>query len=62
MDEKKLIIEDFTEDSPNIVIDSIEPWESRKHYYTVRGKNENGKFETDVFVDINDNLVLELPE
>lgn len=61
MDEKKLIIEDFANDFPFLTITDIEPLSDMgDHYYNVKGNDENGEFETSVFVD--NELVLILPE
>lgn len=63
MDEKNIIIEYFAndEDAPATVT-SIEPLaELGEHYFKVKGKDENGKFETNVFID-SEGMVLILPE
>lgn len=62
MDEKKIIIEYFAnDDSPATVTDIEQLPEIGEHYYKVNGKDENGEFETSVFVD-NDSSVQILPE
>lgn len=63
MDEKKIIIEYFANDEPPATVTSVEPLEeleNNKHYYKVKGKDENGDFETNVFVE--NEAVLILPE
>lgn len=63
MDEKNIITEYFAndEDAPATVT-SIEPLtELGEHYFKVKGKDENGKFETNVFID-SEGRVLILPE
>ena len=62
MDEKKIITEYFEndDDSP-ATITKIEPLlELGEHYYKVKGTDEDGEFETSVFVV--DNSVQILPE
>lgn len=61
MDEKKIIIEYFENDEPPATITSVEPLaelENSEHYYRVKGKDEDGEFETKVFVDNKDVLIL----
>ena len=63
MNEKNIITEYFAndEDAPATVT-SIEPLiELGEHYFKVKGKDENGKFETNVFID-EDATVQILPE
>lgn len=64
MDEKKIVIEYFaTDDSPATITDIEQLPELGKHYYKVKGKDEDedGEFETSVFVD-SDSSVQILPE
>lgn len=52
MDDKKIIIEYFANDDPLATITTVEPLAGiGEHYYKVRGNDENGDFETNVFVD-----------
>lgn len=63
MDEKKAIMEEYEsyEDFPVTSID-IEPHpDYGEHYYVVKGRDRNGTFENEVFVDSNLS-VLTLPE
>lgn len=62
MDEKKIITEYFANDDPPATITNIEQLpELGEHYYKVKGKDDNGEFETNVFVD--DDLSIQiLPE
>lgn len=61
MDEKKIITEYFDNDEPPAIVISIEQLSDvGEHYYKVKGKDENGEFETSVFVD--NESVLILPE
>ena len=62
MNEKKIITEYFEndDDSP-ATITTIEPLDGHgEHYYKVNGTDEDGEFETSVFVV--DDSVLILPE
>lgn len=61
MDEKKIIIEYFENDDSPATITKVEQLpELGEHYYRVSGKDENGEFETSVFVI--DSSVQILPE
>ena len=61
MDEKNIITEYFENDDLPATITMIEPLsELGEHYYKVKGKDENGEFETSVFVI--DSSVQILPE
>lgn len=61
MDEKNIITEYFENDDPPATITMIEPLsELGEHYYKVKGKDEDGEFETSVFVI--DSSVQILPE
>lgn len=61
MDEKNIITEYFENDDLPATITMIEPLsELGEHYYKVRGKDEDGEFETSVFVI--DSSVQILPE
>ena len=61
MDEKNIITEYFENDDLPATITMIEPWsELGEHYYKVKGKDEDGEFETSVFVI--DSSVQILPE
>lgn len=61
MDEKNIITEYFENDDLPATITMIEPLsELGKHYYKVKGKDEDGEFETSVFVI--DSSVQILPE
>ena len=61
MDEKKIITEYFENDDPPATITKIEPLpQLGEHYYKVKGKDEDGEFETSVFVV--DSSVQILPE
>ena len=61
MNEKKIITEYFENDDSPATIISIEQLTSMgEHYYKVKGKDENGAFETSVFVE--NEAVLILPE
>ena len=63
MDDKKIIIEYFSNEYPSMTIMDILPFSDReedKHYYEVKGTDEKGDFETSVFVD--NGTVLILPE
>lgn len=61
MDEKKIITEYFANDDSPATITSIEQLSGvGEHYYKVKGKDEDGEFETSVFVD--NESVLILPE
>lgn len=61
MDEKNIIIEYFENDDLPATITMIEPLsELGEHYYKVKGKDEDGEFETSVFVI--DSSVQILPE
>jgi hypothetical protein len=63
MDEKKIITEYFEndDDSPATITD-IEPLtELGEHYFKVKGKDDNGEFETRVYID-DDTTVQILPE
>lgn len=51
MDEK-IITEYFANDDPPATITSIEKLNGAgEHYYKVKGKDEDGEFETSIFVD-----------
>ena len=51
MDEKNIITEYFENDDLPATITMIEPLsELGEHYYKVKGKDEDGEFETSVFV------------
>ena len=61
MDEKNIIIKYFENDDSPATITMIEPLsELGELYYKVRGKDEDGEFETSVFVI--DSSVQILPE
>lgn len=61
MDEKNIIIKYFENDDSPATIAMIEPLsELGEHYYKVKGKDEDGEFETSVFVI--DSSVQILPE
>lgn len=61
MDEKNIIIKYFENDDSPATITMIEPLsELDEHYYKVKGKDEDGEFETSVFVI--DSSVQILPE
>ena len=61
MDEKNIIINYFENDDSPATITMIEPLsELGVHYYKVKGKDEDGEFETSVFVI--DSSVQILPE
>ena len=61
MDEKNIISEYFENDDLPATITMIEPLsELGEHYYKVKGKDEDGEFETSVFVI--DSSVQILPE
>lgn len=61
MDEKNIIIKYFENDDSPATITMIEPLsELGEHYYKVKGKDEDGEFETSVFVV--DSSVQILPE
>lgn len=61
MDEKNIITEYFENDDLPATITMIEPLsELGEHYYKVKGKDEDGEFETSVFVI--DSSVQILPE
>ncbi len=61
MDEKNIITEYFENDDPPATITMIEALsELGEHYYKVKGKDEDGEFETSVFVI--DSSVQVLPE
>lgn len=61
MDEKNIITEYFGNDDLPATITMIEPLsELGEHYYKVKGKDEDGEFETSVFVI--DSSVQILPE
>lgn len=61
MDEKNIITEYFKNDDSPATITMIEPLsELGEHYYKVKGKDEDGEFETSVFVI--DSSVQILPE
>ncbi len=61
MDEKNIIIKYFENDDSPATITMIEPLsELGEHYYKVKGKDEDGEFETSVFVI--DSSVQILPE
>ncbi len=61
MDEKKIITEYFENDDSPATVTKIEPLKHLgDHYYKVIGEDEDGKFETDVFVV--DETVQILPE
>ena len=61
MDEKNIITEYFENDDIQATITIIEPQsELGDHYYKVKGKDEDGEFETSVFVI--DSSVQILPE
>lgn len=61
MDEKIIITEYFENDDSPATITMIEPLsELGEHYYKVKGKDEDGEFETSVFVI--DSSVQILPE
>ncbi len=61
MDEKNIIIKYFENDDSPATITMIEPLsELGVHYYKVKGKDEDGEFETSVFVI--DSSVQILPE
>lgn len=60
--EKKIIIEYFAnDDSPATITDIEHLTELDEHYYRVKGKDDNGEFETSVFVD-DDSTIQILPE
>lgn len=58
MDELKLINEYFANDDPPAVITNIKIF--NEHYYTVKGNDSDGEFETNVFV--SNGTVIILPE
>ena len=61
MDEKNIITEYFENDDLPATITMIKPLsELGEHYYKVKGKDEDGEFETSVFVI--DSSVQILPE
>lgn len=61
MDEKNIITKYFENDDSPATITMIEPLsELGEHYYKVKGKDEDGEFETSVFVV--DSSVQILPE
>ncbi len=61
MEEKNIITEYFENDDLPATITMIEPLsELGEHYYKVKGKDEDGEFETSVFVI--DSSVQILPE
>lgn len=61
MDEKNIITEYFENDDSPATVTMIEPLsELGEHYYKVKGKDEDGEFETSVFVI--DSSVQILPE
>lgn len=61
MDEKNIITEYFENDDLPATITMIEPLsELGEHYYKVKGRDEDGEFETSVFVI--DSSVQILPE
>ena len=63
MDEKNIITKYFAndEDAPATVT-GIEPLtELGEHYFKVKCKDDNGEFETSVFID-SEGMVLILPE
>lgn len=61
IDEKNIITEYFENDDSPATITMIEPLsELGEHYYKVKGKDEDGEFETSVFVI--DSSVQILPE
>lgn len=63
MAEKKIIIEYFANDEGlPATVSSIEPLtELGEHYFKVKGKDEDGEFETSLFID-DEGMVLILPE
>ena len=61
MDQKNIITKYFENDDSPATITMIEPLsELGEHYYKVKGKDEDGEFETSVFVI--DSSVQILPE
>ena len=59
--EKKIIIEYFANDDTPATITTVEHLtELGEHYYKVKGSDENGEFETTLFMD--NGSVLILPE
>lgn len=61
MNDKKIITEHFAnDDTPAMVTDIEAVADMGEHYYKVTGTDENGEFETTVFVD--GSLVLIVPE
>lgn len=61
MNDKKIITEHFAnDDTPAMVTDIEAVADMAEHYYKVTGTDENGEFETTVFVD--GSLVLIVPE
>lgn len=59
MNDKMVIVEYFANDESPATIESIEKLSGKKeHYYIVKGKDENGKFETCVFVDAGNVFIL----
>lgn len=62
MDDKKIIIEYFANNDPPATITTVERLPGiGEHYYKVKGNDENGEFETSVFVD-DSSFVQILPE
>lgn len=62
MDEKKIIIEYFANDDQPATITSVELLHGiGEHYYKVKGIDENGEFEINVFVDDGSSVQI-LPE
>lgn len=62
MDDKKIIIEYFANDDPPATITTVEQLPGiGEHYYKVKGNDENGEFETNVFVDDSSSIQI-LPE
>lgn len=62
MDDEKIIIEYFANDDPPATITTVEQLPGTgEHYYKVKGNDENGEFETSVFVD-DSSFVQILPE
>lgn len=61
MNDKLIITEYFANDDPPATVISIDKLSGvGEHYYKVKGKDEDGEFETSVFVDKE--TVLILPE
>lgn len=62
MDDEKIIIEYFANDAPPATITTVERLPGiGDHYYKVKGNDENGEFETNVFVDDSSSIQI-LPE